>query len=198
MIIVTVFAEGRLARELLGLGASGYLVKNASMLNLLNTVRSVAHGQAQDSLTVSMPRTIFEGEGAREGAECKLSRRQLEVLTLAARGMSNREAAEELQLSESTIKRHLADTYKKLGVGARGEAARKAMSEGWISSAKYSATNSGLQGTVTEPGKDHTRLAPTHPTDHSTMQIADMCVINIDVVAIYATVIYVYGTWRQF
>ena len=134
VIIVTVFADRALVRELLGLGASGYLVKNASMLNLLDTVRSVAHGQARDNLTVSVPREIFEEKEARKGSECNLSRRQLEILMLAARGMSNREAAGKLHLSESTIKRHLADTYKKLGVGSRGEAARKAMSEGWISS----------------------------------------------------------------
>lgn len=134
VIIVTVFADQRLVRELLGLGASAYLVKNASMLNLLDTVRSVAHSRPQDNLTVSVPRQIFEGEEARKGSERNLSRRQLEILLLAARGMNNREAAEELHLSESTIKRHLADIYKKLGVGSRGEAARKAMSEGWISS----------------------------------------------------------------
>jgi DNA-binding NarL/FixJ family response regulator len=134
IIIVSVFADQRLVRELLGLGASGYLVKNASMLNLLDTVRSVAHGQARDNLTVSVPRAIFEGKEARKGSECNLSRRQLEILKLAAHGMSNREAAGELHLSESTIKRHLANTYKILGVGSRGEAARKAMSEGWISS----------------------------------------------------------------
>ncbi len=133
LIIVTVFADQSLVRELLGLGASGYLVKNASMLNLLDTVRSVAHGQAQDNLTVSVPREIFEGQEARKVSECDLSRRQLEILKLAARGMSNRETAGELHLAEGTVKRHLADIYKRLGVGSRGEAARKAMSEGWIS-----------------------------------------------------------------
>lgn len=134
VIIVTVFADQRIVRELLELGASAYLVKNASMRNLLDTVRSVAHGQSRDNLTVSVPREMFEVKKARKGSECNLSRRQLEILLLAARGMSNKEAAEELHLSENTIKRHLADTYKKLGVGSRGEAARKAMYEGWISS----------------------------------------------------------------
>ena len=135
VIIVTVFAEGRLVRELINLGASAYLVKNASMRNLLDTIHSVAHGSPRDDMTVSVPRQSLEAEDTPErGSEPNLSSRQLEVLRLVASGMSNREVAQELYLSETTIKRHLADVYRKLGIGSRGEAARKAMAEGWISS----------------------------------------------------------------
>lgn len=137
VIIVTVFAEQRLIRELLGLGASAYLVKNASMRNLLDTVHSVAHSEPRDDAIVSVPRVALEKERERS-SECYLSRRQLEILRLAASGMSNKEAAEELHIAETTVKRHLADTYKKLGVGSRSEAARKALTEGWISSSDIS------------------------------------------------------------
>jgi ATP/maltotriose-dependent transcriptional regulator MalT len=56
----------------------------------------------------------------------------LEILLLAARGLSNRQIASSLRVAEATIKRHLANTYEKIGVGSRGEAARKALAEGWI------------------------------------------------------------------
>lgn len=46
--------------------------------------------------------------------------------------------AEGLHLADTTIKRHLANTYKKMGVNSRGEAARKAMAEGWISASDIS------------------------------------------------------------
>ncbi len=132
VIIVTVLADGGTVRELLALGASAYLVKNASMQSLLDTVRTVARGQQQDNVIVSVPREALE-RGQKGGSACYLSRRQLQVLRLAASGMKNIEVAEELHVAETTVKRHLADVYKKLGVGSRGEAARKAMAEGWIS-----------------------------------------------------------------
>ena len=54
------------------------------------------------------------------------------MLVLAARGLSNRHIAEELHLSESTVKRHLANVYQKVGVSSRTEAVRTAVMEQWI------------------------------------------------------------------
>ncbi len=124
-------AEPSLIRRLIGLGASAYLVKNASMRTLLDTVRSVAHSQSRDNVIVSVPRESLREE--QRPLELQLSRRQMGILRLTARGMRNKEVAEELDLAETTVKRHLADIYKKMEVGSRGEAARKAMAEGWIS-----------------------------------------------------------------
>jgi DNA-binding NarL/FixJ family response regulator len=61
-----------------------------------------------------------------------LSGRELEILLLAARGMSNRQIAVSLHLSEATVKRHLANIYPRIGVSSRGEAVRKALSNRWI------------------------------------------------------------------
>jgi DNA-binding NarL/FixJ family response regulator len=134
VVIVTVFADESHVRELLALGASAYLSKNASMRDLISTVRSVAieerEGQNEDDVILFVPRTAFDKD-APEGSS--LSGRESEVLMLAARALSNREIAESLHLSETTVKRHLSNVYKKLGVSTRAEAARKALSEGWIS-----------------------------------------------------------------
>jgi ATP/maltotriose-dependent transcriptional regulator MalT len=62
-----------------------------------------------------------------------LSERELEVLLMVARGMSNHQIAVSLHLSEATIKRHLANMYPRIGVSSRGEAVRKALSKKWIS-----------------------------------------------------------------
>jgi ATP/maltotriose-dependent transcriptional regulator MalT len=62
-----------------------------------------------------------------------LSGRELEVLLMVARGMSNHQIAVSLHLSEATIKRHLANIYPRIGVSSRGEAVRKALSKEWIS-----------------------------------------------------------------
>jgi DNA-binding CsgD family transcriptional regulator len=59
-------------------------------------------------------------------------RGEMEILLLAARGLSNRQIAAALSLSEATDKRHLANLYAKMDVGSRGEATRKSLSEGWF------------------------------------------------------------------
>jgi DNA-binding NarL/FixJ family response regulator len=135
VIIVTVFADESHVRELLSLGASAYLSKNASMENLISTVRSVTaqdtEGPDEDDVILFVPRASFEQGGVQ--GESSLSGREAEVLMLAARALSNREIAQALHLSETTVKRHLSNVYEKMGVHSRGEAARKAISEGWIS-----------------------------------------------------------------
>ncbi len=134
VIIVTVFADESHVRELMSLGASAYLSKNASMQNLLATVRSVVgqrKGQDEDEVILFVPRRALEE--VPKGGQSPLSGREAQVLMLAARALSNREIAHSLHLSETTVKRHLSNVYEKLGVRSRGEAARKALSEGWIS-----------------------------------------------------------------
>ena len=134
VLIVTVFADESHVRELMSLGASAFLSKNASMQNLISTVRSAVageqEGQDEDDVILFVPRAAFDKDAPEESS---LSGRETEVLMLAARALSNREIAESLHLSETTVKRHLSNVYEKLGVRSRGEAARKALSEGWIS-----------------------------------------------------------------
>lgn len=133
VIIVTVFADRRLVRELLELGASAYLSKGASMRTLLDTVRSVARGGDEENVIVSVPRDSFDST-EHGGPEYGLTSREGEVLLFAARGLGNGRIAEELHLSKTTVKRHLSNVYEKLGVHSRGEAVGRAVSEGWISS----------------------------------------------------------------
>lgn len=136
VIIVTVFADSRLVRELLGRGASAYLSKSASTQDLITTVKSVARGQYEDNVILSVPRGALDAaeDNAAGDESSSLSRREMEVLLSVVRGMSNKQAAEKLHLSVTTVKRHLSNIYEKLNVSSRGEATRKAISEGWISS----------------------------------------------------------------
>ena len=136
VIIVTVFADPRLVRELLGRGANAYLSKSASTQDLITTVHSVARGQYEDNVILSVPRGALDAteNNAAGDQSSPLSRREMEILFSVARGMSNKQVAEKLHLSVTTVKRHLSNIYEKLKVGSRGEATRKAISEGWISS----------------------------------------------------------------
>jgi DNA-binding NarL/FixJ family response regulator len=130
VIIVTMFEELRYVRELMELGASAFLVKSSSAEHLVAAVRAAVFDPTARNVVVGMPRGMLEG--TQEGADGVLSARELEILLLASRGLSNRQIANRIALAEATVKRHMANVNLKMGVSSRGEAARKALSEGWI------------------------------------------------------------------
>ena len=127
VIVVTMFEDPAFMRELLKLGVSGYVLKSSSSTQLIGAIRAAAFVPDGGDVVVGLPRVLLE-EGE-EGSESVLSVRELEILLLAARGLSNRQIAARVHLAEGTIKRHLTNTYHKMGVGSRGEAARKALQE---------------------------------------------------------------------
>ena len=130
VVIVTMYDDPRLVRELIGLGAVAYLVKSATMEELRAAVHTAANnpvGPDKDVVIVAPP-TAFKNSAEAAG----LSERELEVLLMVARGMSNHQIAISLHLSEATVKRHLANIYPRIGVSSRGEAVRKALSNSWI------------------------------------------------------------------
>ena len=130
VIIVTMYDNPRLVRELIGLGAVAYLVKSATIEELLSAVRTAAQsptGPGENLVMVVPPKAFRDPEEA-DG----LSDRELEILLLVARGMGNYQIASNLHISESTVKRHLANIYPKIGVSSHGAAVSKALKEEWI------------------------------------------------------------------
>jgi DNA-binding NarL/FixJ family response regulator len=130
VIIVTMFESPRYIRTLTGVGASAYVLKTASAEHLVAAVRAAAFDPGSENAVVGMPQEMLEG--TREGAESLLTARELEILLLAARGLSNEHIASSLHLSEATVKRHLANVYIKMGVHSRGEASKEALTREWI------------------------------------------------------------------
>jgi DNA-binding NarL/FixJ family response regulator len=130
VVIVTMIEDPREVREMMDLGASAYIVKSASSEHLVAAVRTAILDPKSKNVVVGMPRALLEE--AEEGSEGVLSARELEILLLAARGLSNRQIATRARLAEGTVKRHLTNTYHKMGVGSRGEATRRALYEEWI------------------------------------------------------------------
>ena len=130
VVIVTMLEDPRHVRELMDLGVSAYIVKSASAEHLVAAVRAAILDPKSKNVVVGMPLGLLEG--AEDGSGGVLSARELEILLLAARGMSNREIASSLHVAEGTVKRHLANTYEKMDVRSRSEATRKALFEEWI------------------------------------------------------------------
>lgn len=128
IVVVTMFENPRYLRELMGLGASAYLVKSASTAHLIGAIRAAVFEPNGENVVVGMPREMLE----EAGSGGMLSARELEILLLAARGLSNGEISEKLHIAVATVRRHLANTYAKMGVSSRAEATRKALAEEWI------------------------------------------------------------------
>ena len=130
VLVLTMHDEPRLVRKVLAKGARGYIVKNATREELLTSVRTLA--RVNDRVVLSVSRSTAE---RLDGSEKNLlSSRELEVLLLMARAMSNRQIASHLHVSEGTVKRHLTNIYAKLGVSSRAGATKKALMSGLTTS----------------------------------------------------------------
>jgi DNA-binding NarL/FixJ family response regulator len=141
VVIVTMFESPRYLRGLTGVGASAYLLKTSSSEHLVAAVRAAVLDPKSENAVVGMPREMLEG--TEEGVESVLSARELEIVLLAARGLSNAQIATSLHISEATVKRHLANIYPKMGVSSRGEAAREALMREWITIEEIIAEDDG-------------------------------------------------------
>ena len=131
IVVLTMFDNLHYLKALSKFGIDAYVHKSSSVEELLATVTALSRdGAGGDNVVVSMPRGSLERIG--DGHEGAITDRELEVLVLVARGLSNRQIASSLVLSEATVKRHLANLYSKIGVGSRSEAVRTALDEQWI------------------------------------------------------------------
>jgi DNA-binding NarL/FixJ family response regulator len=144
VIIVTMIEDPREVRELMELGASAYIVKSASIEHLVAAVRASILDPNSKNVVVGMPRALLEE--AQEGSGGVLSARELEILLLASRGLSNRQIASRVRLAEGTVKRHLTNAYHKMGVGSRSEATRMALYEEWITIHDVTEDLEGTEG----------------------------------------------------
>ena len=130
VVIVTMFESPRYVRGLTGVGASAYVLKTSSSEHLVAAVRAAVLDPKSENAVVGMPEGMLEG--TEDGADGIISPRELEILLLAARGLSNDRIASSLHISQSTVKRHFANLYPKMGVHSRGEASKEALLRNWI------------------------------------------------------------------
>ena len=139
VLILTTFDLDEYVVEALRAGASGFMLKDAPAEQLVEAIRVVAAGEALlapsvtrrllDRFVAGLPPAAPGGESARVAS---LSERELEVLKLMARGLSNAEIADKLVVSETTVKTHVSKVLMKLGLRDRVQAVVLAYDEGLV------------------------------------------------------------------
>ena len=130
IVVLTMFDNFRYVQALSKLGIDAYIHKTSTAQELVATIEALMREPNGENTVISMPRGSLERMG--DGPMGTLSQRETEVLVHVARGLSNYQIAIEMHIAESTVKRHLANIYEKVGVGSRSEATRVALQEMWI------------------------------------------------------------------
>jgi DNA-binding NarL/FixJ family response regulator len=137
VLILTAYDTDQYIMALLEAGAAGYLLKSVRGNQLIDAIRAVYAGESV--LQPSTTRRVIEQLKAKASGEEEipnfppLSAREKEVLRLSARGVSNKDIADTLFLSNRTVQSHLSNIFKKLAVASRTEAVLFGLKRGWFS-----------------------------------------------------------------
>lgn len=135
ILILTAYDEGPYVFALLRAGANGYILKTSEADDFLRAVRAVYHGGSvlSPSVTEKVVRQLQQSKPAGAPAQVEpLTERELEILRLAALGLTNRAIGQRVDISERTVQGHMAHVYGKLVVTSRTEAVTEALRRGWI------------------------------------------------------------------
>lgn len=136
VLVLTAYDDNEYIFALLEAGAAGYLLKDVSTDELVAGIRAVQAGESM--LHPAIARKVINRFSQRVEEDVgqdpfeELTEREVEVLQLAGRGITNREIADRLSISHRTVQAHLSHTFSKLGVGSRTEAVVYALRKGLL------------------------------------------------------------------
>lgn len=138
VLILTAYDSDQYVMALIEAGAAGYMLKNVRGNQLLDAIRAVHSGES--ILQPSTTRRVIDQLNKTNNFISKeesspshsLTEREMEVLKLAAKGVSNKDIAEQLYLSSRTVQTHLSNIFKKINVASRTEAILYGLKRGWF------------------------------------------------------------------
>ena len=136
ILVLTAYDSEQYIFAFLEAGAAGYLLKDVSVDELVRAVRAVHAGES--ILHPAITRKVISrfarpiDKGKRGSGPDQITDRELEVLRLAARGLSNRDISRTLDISVRTVQTHLSNVFNKMGVGSRTEAVMFGLRSGLI------------------------------------------------------------------
>lgn len=121
VLILTMYREEEYLFQTIRAGASGYLVKDAPFEEVVEAILKVAGGESFLHTPEGKKQTVAKPDATEESKD-RLSPRESEVLTKVVGGLTNREIAQDLFITETTVKLHVTNIYRKLGVKSRSQA----------------------------------------------------------------------------
>ena len=135
VLVLTAYDDDPYVQAVLEAGANGYVLKNASSEEIVQAVHTVHEGQMALDPAIArkiVARWMSAGQSPPEPAEPRPSPREMDVLKLVARGLTNKAIAAQLKISERTVQGHIASLFAKLDVNSRTEAVVRAAQLGWV------------------------------------------------------------------
>ncbi len=131
IIILTMYRRDNYVFEAIKAGARGYLLKEVELDELLEGIRTVAHGEAIiDPAIASRVLASFRKPEPKPDNEPDLTERDLDILHLLAKGLTNQEIADQLNIAEKTVRNRLTQIFRKLHLENRSQAIVYALQEG--------------------------------------------------------------------
>jgi DNA-binding NarL/FixJ family response regulator len=132
VLILTAYDDDPYVMAVLQAGANGYVLKTASPQEIIQAVRDVHAGNSALDATILQKMLAQVSASARTLPVEKLTDREMEVLTLVAKGYTNKAIGVQLGISDRTVQGHLAHIFAKLQASSRTEAVMRAVSLGWL------------------------------------------------------------------
>ncbi|HWR65371.1 MAG TPA: response regulator transcription factor [Bellilinea sp.] len=132
VLILTAFEDDPYVTAVLKAGANGYIMKTARPQEIIQAVRDVHQGKSVLDRAIVSKVMAYLSSPAGPPITINLSDREMEVLTLAAKGQTNRTIAQQLAISDRTVQGHIARIFEKMQANSRTEAVMKAVSMGLI------------------------------------------------------------------
>ena len=136
ILILSAYDDDEYVFALLKAGAAGYLLKTAGGDELIRAIKAMYKGEPVLAPVIARKvMNYFKLQDIVHDIEPEaesLSDRELEIIRLAAHGLTNREIADKLSLSYRTIEGHMRDIFNKLGVSSRTEAVLSGLKHGWL------------------------------------------------------------------
>ena len=132
ILVLSMQDDPSYVREAFAVGASGYLLKEAADVEVVQAIREVASGNHYVHPSLGARLAQAEVDAAKKSADDPLSDREREVLRLLALGHTNQEIAKELFISVRTAETHRAHIMRKLGLSTRADLVRYALANGYL------------------------------------------------------------------
>src|SRR5450759_211470 len=132
VLILTTFENDGYIVQALKAGASGYLLKDSQPEAIVSAILAILSGERVLTQSVAEQFLILMDGGSPKARYDGMTRREVEILKLLGEGLSNKQIAYRLKISEKTVRNHVSNFYAKLGVGDRSQAVLYAVRKGLV------------------------------------------------------------------